>query len=96
MATLLAGAKLRETDPSKLNADEDAKNNLFEQMQAWLCRDQVSAPYRSQTDLMRAITDGDEDAYVRAQAEALAYLRWLKKFATAFLDKQGSSDASLV
>ncbi len=89
MATLLAASK------GKPAMDGDAVNEphrlLYEHIQTWLCRDNRSAPYRTtngteatNTQLMDAITEGDEAAYIRAQAEALAYLSWLKKFATAF------------
>ena len=59
---------------------------LFDQMQLWLCVGWAKSPYRSKPDdLMRAIVEGDQTAYVRAQAEALAYLDWLKKYAVAAL-----------
>ncbi|MBI4753838.1 MAG: type III-B CRISPR module-associated protein Cmr5 [Betaproteobacteria bacterium] len=84
LATLLAGARMGE---QARNADHLARESLYRQVEVWLCRDEDDAPYRTQPDLMRAITSGSEDAYLRAQAEALAYLRWLKKFASAFLSK---------
>ena len=87
LATLLAGAKLAEP-ANKRSDDERARETLYRQTQAWLCRSGGDAPYPDQIDLMHAITQGDEDAYLRAQAEALAYLRWLKKFAVAFLKEQ--------
>lgn len=62
---------------------------LFEDVQDWLCGDEA-APYRNaaggDTKLMTAITESNQDDYFRAQAEALAYLVWLKKLAKAFLD----------
>ncbi len=36
-------------------------------------------------ELMEEIISGDQNTYVRAQAEALAYLEWLKKFSQAYL-----------
>jgi CRISPR-associated protein Cmr5 len=87
LATLLAGAKLTEP-ANKRSDDERAHETLYRQTQAWLCRPGGDAPYPDQIDLMHAITQADEDAYLRAQAEALAYLRWLKKFAVAFLKEQ--------
>ncbi|MGH8474872.1 MAG: type III-B CRISPR module-associated protein Cmr5 [Methylococcales bacterium] len=86
LATLLAGAKLAEP-PKKRNDDEKARERLYQQIQDWLCRDHEEAPYRGQLDLMHAIVSGDEDSYLHAQAEVLAYIRWLKKFAAAFLKK---------
>lgn len=84
-----AMAMVRSRAPS--HADDEHKEDarayglLFDQMQTWLCRDHESAPYRGARDLLAAIVERDQDAYVRAHAEALAYLEWLKKFARAFL-----------
>ena len=41
---------------------------------------------------MEAIVEGNQNQYVRAQMEALAYLEWLKKFSQAFLRKGGKND----
>jgi CRISPR-associated protein Cmr5 len=80
LATLLAASKGR-------SARESDHRRLYDQMQVWLCRSDVGAPYPDQADLMQAITSGDEAAYVQAQSEAIAYLVWLKKFAVAYLSK---------
>ncbi len=61
---------------------------LYEHMNDWLCarwrrRSDRPAP----TDVLSAITNGQEKDYIHAQAEALEYLEWLKKFAVAFLVK---------
>jgi CRISPR-associated protein Cmr5 len=85
LATLLAAAKVDTADPHKL---------LYDHLAAWLTRDQADAPYRGETDLLKAIMDHDEDSYLLCQAEALAYLRWLKKFATAFLDSKEHADGA--
>ncbi len=81
-ATLLAAAK------GQGNNDHQA---LYNHLQAWLCRDDPSAPYRGKADLMQAITKGDRAVYLRAQAESLAWLGWLKKFAAAYLP-EGKED----
>lgn len=88
MATLLAGANLNAEPPEKRTDDEKARKSLYDQINTWLCRDDEDSPYRGQTDLMQAIVHRDEDSYLHAQAEALAYLRWLKKLAVAFLKKK--------
>lgn len=75
-ATLLAAAK---------GKTEDAHRVLFDHLQEWLCRAAPQAPYGGETNLMDAITAHDRAAYLRAQAEALAWLVWLKKFAVAYL-----------
>ena len=87
-----------------LNAGKKTGHKLlYEHMQAWLCNTGNSGwqngPYSG--DILKAIIDGDEDAYIRAQAEAMEYLEWLKKFAVAFLKSDedpnlGGGDASAV
>lgn len=69
--------------------DERAHKTLFELVESWL---QKCNAY-PKTDLMIAIVQGNQEDYVRAQAEALAYLDWLKKFSQAYLngDKDGST-----
>lgn len=86
MATLLAGAKGNE---------QDAHRRLYDHLQCWLCRSEPEAPYSRDQDLLAAITGHDEAHYLRAQAEALAYLTWLKKLAVAYLrapDKREGAD----
>jgi CRISPR-associated protein Cmr5 len=88
LATLLAAAK---GDPAMVDGKiKSAHRLLYDHIQEWLCRNNPAAPYPVPTAnndnniLMTKIPHGDEAAYIRAQAEALAYLAWLKKFATAF------------
>jgi CRISPR-associated protein Cmr5 len=77
MATQLAAAKDSETDDHR---------RLYKHMEAWLRRDATAAPFRDHDDgLMEAIVDAEQHEYLIAQAEALAYLSWLKKFAVAYL-----------
>lgn len=77
-ATLLASAKGNK---------DDAHWVLYHHLKKWLCRNNSDAPYQGEDDLMKAIVDNDRRSYIRAQAEALAWLQWLKKFATAYLKK---------
>lgn len=67
--------------------EQKAYSRLYGHLEAWLCRDSETAPYQGAEGLIEAVTTGDQDAYVRAQAEALAWLGWAKKFARAYLDK---------
>jgi CRISPR-associated protein Cmr5 len=69
----------------------DGHGELYADLQSWLCDTNPTAPFNNQPDLMRAITSVAPEVYFRAQAEALAYLVWLKKFAKAFLE-QGKPD----
>jgi CRISPR-associated protein Cmr5 len=70
-ATLRAGKK-------------DAHKNLYGHLSNWLCGGDTDSPYPG-GDLLDNITKHDEDTYLHAQNEAMAYLEWLKKFAVAFL-----------
>ena len=76
MATLLAAAKGKENDPHQ---------HLYKDVQSWLCSNNEDATF-SKGDLLEAITSNDQQHYLKAQAEAQAYLIWLKKFAAAFLN----------
>ena len=58
---------------------------LYKIMQNWLCGE--SGVFTDEKDLMKSITNNGQKEYVRAQAEVLAYLDWLKKFARAYLEK---------
>ena len=60
---------------------------LYDHLEGWLCRDDETAPYRKHESLMEAIVKEDREHYMWAQAEALAWLEWLKKFAVAYLKK---------
>ena len=76
-ATLLSKAEGKPEKPYRL---------LYQDLQSWLCGTDSAAPFKGASELMEAITNGNQDAYLRAQAEALAYLVWLKKFACAYLE----------
>lgn len=88
-ATLLAQANGKKDDPHRV---------VYNILENWFCRDDRAAPYKrintnTEVDapLMEAIVNGDRSSYIKAQAEALSYLEWLKKFTVAFLkepDKQ--------
>ena len=86
---------------SKAGAGEGSGGNreawkaLVAHLETWLLKEAGEAsPYydsrfqngeRPGLELMKKITGLDQRAYVTAQAEALAYLQWLKKFANALL-----------
>lgn len=78
-ATLLAQAKGKKDVPHRI---------VYNILEDWLCRDDPAAPYKRTGDnapLMNGIVNGDRSSYIKAQAEALSYLEWLKKFTVAFL-----------
>jgi CRISPR-associated protein Cmr5 len=77
-AMLLAAAKGEKNEPHYV---------LYQHLEDWLCREDRNAPYPGYQDqgLLEAITAHDRNHYLRAQAEALAWLEWLKKIAVAYL-----------
>lgn len=62
---------------------EKGHDHLFKAVEEWLLT--KCGIYPEESDLMKAITSNGQDEYIRAQAEALAYLVWLKKFSQAYL-----------
>ncbi|MDZ4778779.1 MAG: type III-B CRISPR module-associated protein Cmr5 [Planctomycetia bacterium] len=77
-ATLLAQAKGK-------TGDDDAHRRLFDDLEDWLCGKQARVGLSK--PLIDSLVKSDQTIYCHAQAEALAYLVWLKKFAQAFLSK---------
>jgi CRISPR-associated protein Cmr5 len=80
MASELASARLAKKE--KMNPDERSHERIFKEVETWL---RESGVYSKEKGLMEAIIEGSQEDYVRAQAEALAYLDWLKKFTQAYL-----------
>jgi CRISPR-associated protein Cmr5 len=64
---------------------------LADHLADWLLRGWTHSPYHGQANILKAIFDAGsistEANYIAAQAEALLYLDWLKKFAGALLEK---------
>lgn len=77
----------------------EAYLQIYELVSNWLC---TQAPHHQQSSspvygdakggLMAAITSHDQQLYRQAQAETLALLRWVKKFAEALIIEEASSD----
>ncbi len=82
--------------------NREAWKALLRHLEDWLVRELAESPYhdpgaqenRPGLALMRKIVERDQDAYVAAQAEALAYLQWIKKFANALLEGDGSRETA--
>ena len=72
--------------PEPKNPRERAHRQLYNNLQSWLCRKEGGV-YPSSGDLLQAIMAEDESRYLHAQAEALAWLEWHKKFCRASLPK---------
>lgn len=83
VATELAASKGRQDNAHKLLAD-----NLAD----WLCGNTPDAVYQGAEALLPAIVEGDEHTYMRAQAEALAWLEWHKKLCRAEFGTAESRD----
>ena len=62
---------------------KDGYDHLYRVLNQWLCS--TGQPFAGQPELMDAITQADMTTYRLAQAEAMAYLDWVKKFALAYL-----------
>lgn len=74
---------------------------LYRHLNAWLCNTDNKgwkhSPYKSKADTLIAITEGTENDYINAQAEAVEYLTWLKTFGAAYLaqEPEPSEEAQL-
>lgn len=59
---------------------------IYQMVEDWLCRSgQVYAGANEAPRLLKAITQHDQMMYRRAQAETLALMIWVKKFAEALI-----------
>lgn len=86
LTTLVAKAKGKPDEPHRI---------LFDHIAAWLNK-QIGALNGQDDDLTQVIDrlmKADQETYVHAQAESMAYLNWLKQFARAYLkEKEGQPD----
>jgi CRISPR-associated protein Cmr5 len=67
----------------KSKGAKDGYDKVFDALQSWLSQKQ--RPFAGRVDLMQAITGADMRQYRMAQAEAMAYMEWVKQFAAAYL-----------
>ena len=67
----------------KSKGKKDGYDHLFDLLEGWLS--EPERPYAGQRDLMLAITQSDMRTYRVAQAEAIQFMDWVKKFASAYL-----------
>jgi len=83
LASELAKAKGKAKDPHRL---------LYGHIAGWLSQ-QVSELSGAPDQLIDRLMRAGQDVYVRAQAETMAYLNWLKQFARAYLkEKEGQGE----
>lgn len=62
---------------------KDGYEELYRILSSWLTSE--GRPFAGHQDLMQAITSADMHLYRVAQAEAMHYMDWVKKFAKAYL-----------
>lgn len=77
----------------KMGAQKDSGHELlYRHIDIWLREGWENSPYKRKEfqDIVQAIVSGCERDYIRAQAEAIEYLAWLKKFAVAELEEEKS------
>lgn len=80
-------------------ASDQAHHRLAQHVSEWLLSPEAHTRYVASVfddakldaaqRLLDRIVAGDQDAYLWAQTEAIAYVTWLKKFANAFLNSTG-------
>lgn len=74
----------------RMKGDTHAHRALYDLLSNWLCRaPEAHTPeagiYHTHGDLIHGITQSDQKDYRVAQAEALALMDWVKRFAKAFI-----------
>lgn len=73
-------------------ADNSMHRELYNLLSNWLTT--PGNPYADETDLLHAITSRDMRQYLAAQAEAMAYMDWVRKFARAFLKEEAADNGA--
>lgn len=63
--------------------DKDGYDKIYHLLQDWMTR--AGGPLSGKDSMMEAITSADLHTYRVAQAEAMQYMDWVKKFASAYL-----------
>lgn len=94
LATEWAAARPGDKNESQ-NPGRKAHAQLANDLAAWLGEQKIYANIAKDDageSLIGAVMKNDEKTYLRAQAEALAWLVWLKKFCQAMLPKVKVND----
>jgi len=78
----LASERAAAGAPPYKDDDKRAHHELYRSLEGWLCR-KPGGIYPGAGNLLQEIMNQDESFYLRAQAEALAWLLWHKKFCRA-------------
>jgi len=64
---------------------DDQYREIVAMLSDWLCSEGRPFAGTSPDDILTTITQSDMRTYMLAQAEAMAYLLWVKKFAKALI-----------
>lgn len=85
LTMLVAKAKGKREEPHYL---------VYSHLAGWLSRliPELRVPSEDQTQLIDRLMESNQDIYVQAQVEAMAYLDWLKQFARAYLNDTEDRD----
>lgn len=86
----LATEKAAAGTNDKQKADKQPHDELYRSVEQWLCRE--DGVYPQDKDILKAITSHDEAHYIRAQAEALAWLDWHKRCCRAAFPEGDSEE----
>lgn len=94
LAFEMSRGRLTDPDHNKAKQTQLGHHYLAQHVKAWLTGEDgwECGYYRNGQNILQAIFTGDESYYIAAQAEALLYLDWLKKFAVALLVKKEEED----
>ena len=60
-------------------------HRLYSHLAEWLSQQIIELKTDRVDDVVKKLMDGNQALYVKAQAESMAYLNWLKQFARAYL-----------
>ncbi len=87
----LGQALITQLSKAKKGQAGDSHRLIYEHLCDWLSQ-QVAGLEGPADQLIERLMNNDQAVYVHAQAEAMAYLNWLKQFSRAMLHESGGQD----
>ncbi len=79
-----------KSNDNEENGQDNAYEKMYQLLSDWLCEADNGDIYTSNNrELLENIINNDMKLYQMAQIESLALLKWVKKFARAYLSKEG-------
>ncbi|MEK8017095.1 MAG: type III-B CRISPR module-associated protein Cmr5 [Candidatus Parabeggiatoa sp.] len=73
----------KKKEEAKADGKEDTHFLLYKLLSDWLTGE--NQPFQKHNDLLDGITQEPMSVYLAAQAEAMVFMDWVKKFANAFM-----------